>query len=83
MGASQMEDQAGGGERVVLIAIVVLKPITAIRDPPTGKGDRNGCGQRPPEGKHDVREHAKNGEYDPKDFAFHRIILFRLRHLSG
>lgn len=52
------------------------EPIAAISHPPAGKDNRDGRGQSPPEGKHDVGEQAERGEGDPEDFSFHAIILF-------
>lgn len=63
-------------KKTTLSHVCCSEPIAAISDPPTGKYDRDCSGQRPPEWKHDVREHSEDGEYDPEDFAFHRIILF-------
>jgi hypothetical protein len=59
------------------IGILSSEPITPIGDPPAGKDYRDGRGQRPPEGKHNVSEQAQRGKSYPEDFAFHSISLFR------
>jgi hypothetical protein len=77
MGASQVEDQAGGGKGAVLKRFSsFLEPVTAVGDPPARKSYGDCGGQRPPEWKSEICEQAERGEGDPEDFAFHTIILF-------
>lgn len=65
------------GQRASSPAMRLLKPIAAVGDPPAGKDDWDGSAERPPQRKGDIRQHAKHGEYDPEDLAFHAIILCR------
>ena len=84
MGASEMEDKAGGGKGAVLKRFSsFLEPVATVGDPPARKSYGDCGSQRPPEGKHDIGEQAERSEGDPEDFAFHLIILFWRTDLSG
>ena len=65
------------GDAGVSPASCVSEPVATIGDPPAGEDNRDGGGQRPPQGKHDIGEQSERGEGDPEDLAFHPIILCR------
>ena len=51
------------------------EPLTPIRHPPADNHDGNCGGERPPERQDEIGDQAKQGEYDPENFALHEFIL--------
>ena len=56
-------------------AVVLPKPVTPVRDPPTHVNNRYGCRQRPPKRQKEIRREPQYGEADPEDLPLHASIL--------
>ena len=57
---------------------IALKPIAAIRNPPTQNTQWNRRSHAPPEWQRNIRQQAQDGPYGPKHLSFHPFILARI-----
>src|ERR1700742_1705542 len=56
-----------------------LKPIAAVRHPPTHHTDRNRRRQRPPQRQHHIRDQSEHKKQRPENLPLHGVILARTR----